>query len=261
MTSEIKPEFIKKIKSQFGLNIYETKVWLALLMKGIASAGEIAKISEIPRSRTYDVLESLEKRGFAISKIGKPIKYIAVEPTLVIEKLKKDEMQKVDSKISLLSNIKNTGEYQELESLYNTNTKLIKKNEFAGTISGKTNINSHISRLIDDAKKEVIICAPVSMVQEKMRLFSTLFRKIEDANIKANIAFNGTADEIKKLNEKFGIKAKKINIESCFFIKDQDEILFTLDKNIDRGKDETAIWLNSDFFVPAISHLFKTALK
>ena len=52
----LKSELIKKIKGYFDLNIYETKVWLALLQKGISSAGEIAEISGVPRSRTYDVL-------------------------------------------------------------------------------------------------------------------------------------------------------------------------------------------------------------
>ncbi len=57
----MKNEMIAKIKDYFNLNIYETKVWLALLGKGSASAGEIASISGVPRSRTYDVLESLER--------------------------------------------------------------------------------------------------------------------------------------------------------------------------------------------------------
>ena len=66
----IKQELVNQIKDHFNLNIYETKVWIALLGKGIASAGEIAEISGVPRSRTYDVLESLEKRGFTILKLG-----------------------------------------------------------------------------------------------------------------------------------------------------------------------------------------------
>ena len=86
----LRPELVKKIRDYFGLNIYETKVWLALIGKGIASAGEVADISGVPRSRTYDVLESLEKRGFAIAKIGKPVKYLAVKPEIVIEKLKQN---------------------------------------------------------------------------------------------------------------------------------------------------------------------------
>jgi len=55
----LQQELINKIKDYFNLNVYETKVWLALLTKGIASVGEIASISKVPRSRVYDVLESL----------------------------------------------------------------------------------------------------------------------------------------------------------------------------------------------------------
>ena len=47
----IKPDLVKRIKEYFDLNIYETKVWLALLSKCIASAGEIAAISGLQRSR------------------------------------------------------------------------------------------------------------------------------------------------------------------------------------------------------------------
>src|SRR3989338_11696495 len=103
-----KPELVNKVKNYFGLNIYETKVWLALLTKGVASAGEIAEISDVPRSRTYDVLESLEKQGFAMQKIGKPVKYLAVKPISVIEKLKKNTLDEMNDKINTLSNIKDT---------------------------------------------------------------------------------------------------------------------------------------------------------
>ena len=52
----MKQDLVKRIKEYFNLNIYETKVWLALLTKGIASAREVADLSGVPRSRTYDVL-------------------------------------------------------------------------------------------------------------------------------------------------------------------------------------------------------------
>jgi sugar-specific transcriptional regulator TrmB len=98
----IRQELVKRIKEYFDLNIYETKVWLALLSKGLASAGEVAELSEVPRSRTYDVLESLEKRGFAIAKIGKPVKYLAVKPTEVIEKMKSNLMQDAQERVKSL---------------------------------------------------------------------------------------------------------------------------------------------------------------
>ena len=73
----VETAFLDKLK-QFGLNSYQAKLWTALLSRGVATAGELSDISNVPRSRAYDVLESLEKKGFIIMKIGKPIKYIAV---------------------------------------------------------------------------------------------------------------------------------------------------------------------------------------
>src|SRR3989344_5825442 len=94
---------LDKLK-HFSLNSYQAKLWTALLSRGVATAGELSDISNVPRSRAYDVLESLEKKGFIIMKIGKPIKYIAVPPAEVIKRVKKhverealEETQKVES--------------------------------------------------------------------------------------------------------------------------------------------------------------------
>src|SRR4030042_5286702 len=107
----VNKDLVHKIKDYFDLNIYETKVWLALLGKGVASAGEIAEISGVPRSRTYDVLESLEKQGFAILKLGKPVKYVAVKPNVIVEKLKSNTLRNAEDKIKVLSKLKETNEY------------------------------------------------------------------------------------------------------------------------------------------------------
>ena len=84
----VKKEFLKKLKD-FGLNTYESKLWTALLSRGVSTAGELSDIANVPRSRSYDVLESLEKKGFIIMKLGKPIKYIAVTPSEVVDRVKK----------------------------------------------------------------------------------------------------------------------------------------------------------------------------
>ena len=82
----VNEEFLKKLRSSFDLNIYEVKVWTALLSRGVAAAGELADISGVPRSRSYDVLENLEKKGFIVMKLGKPIKYIAVKPEEILKR-------------------------------------------------------------------------------------------------------------------------------------------------------------------------------
>ena len=80
---------VERVKHFLGLNQYETQIWLALLNSGIATAGELAEAAGVPRSRSYDVLESLAKKGLVVIKAeGRPIKYVAVPPEQALENLK-----------------------------------------------------------------------------------------------------------------------------------------------------------------------------
>ena len=69
----VKDEFLSKLRRYFSLNLYEVKIWTALLSRGVSTAGELSDIANVPRSRSYDVLESLEKKGFVVMKLGKLI--------------------------------------------------------------------------------------------------------------------------------------------------------------------------------------------
>lgn len=71
-----------------GLNLYERKLWVALLARGTSTAGELSEIANVPRSRAYDVLQSLAEKGFVVVQTGKPIKYVAVSPEESLDRAK-----------------------------------------------------------------------------------------------------------------------------------------------------------------------------
>jgi HTH-type transcriptional regulator, sugar sensing transcriptional regulator len=256
----IKPEIVHQVKNYFNLNIYETKVWVALLQKGVASAGEIAEISGVPRSRTYDVLESLEKQGFAVQKIGKPVKYLAVKPIQVIDKLKKNAMEQMNEKVKTLSNIRDTQEYKELEMLHKSNDDLIKKQDISGTIKGKLNINSQISETLNLAKNEVIICTSAQELKKRQKLLDPILKKLNKQGVKTLIALNGHDEEIKEINQRLNIRAKKIDLDSHFYIADKKEIVFMLNKT-EENLNQLAVWFSSPFFVQTFNGLFDLAMK
>ena len=255
----IKQELVNQIKEHFELNIYETKVWLALLGRGIASAGEVAEVSGVPRSRTYDVLESLEKRGFVIMKLGKPVKYIAIKPNIIIEKLKSNTLKNAEDKIKVILKLKETNEYKELEQLYNVGIKPIKQEEISGAIKGRLTIYNHIKELLENAKKEVIICTSIQEIQNKSRFFSLIFERLKKANVKIKIAISGNEKDIKNINNKFKIKAKQINVDAKFFIKDNEEIIFVISTG-NSPDEEIAVWLNTPLFVSSLSFMFNEAI-
>src|SRR4030042_6799932 len=97
----VEKKFLLKLKD-FGLNSYESKVWAALLSRGVSTAGELSDIANVPRSRSYDVLESLEKKGFVIMKFGKPIKFVAVPPEEVLDRVKKNILEEAERETSTL---------------------------------------------------------------------------------------------------------------------------------------------------------------
>lgn len=256
---QIKPELVKKIRADFDLNIYETKVWLALLTKGIASAGEIAELSGVPRSRTYDVLESLEKRGFAIVKIGKPVKYISVKPTEVIEKIKSRTMNEANEKIVSLANLKGTPEYVELESLHNTGIAPIKSEDITGSIRGRSNNVSKIRELLENAEKEVLICTSLADFEDKSRVLVPSIEKLAKKNVKIKVALSGELDKIKKLNSKLGLNAKFIESKARLYITDKKEVLMMM--NPESVEDDLGVWLNSPFLVDFFYSIINESMK
>src|SRR3990167_1226967 len=121
----VKDEFLAKLRQYFGLNLYEARIWTALLSRGVSTAGELSDIGNVPRSRAYDVLESLEKKGFVVMKLGKPIKYLAVEPGEVIERVKKGIQKDADVSIARLKEINNSEVLKELNVLHTQGIEFI----------------------------------------------------------------------------------------------------------------------------------------
>jgi len=254
----VKQELINKIKDYFDLNVYETKIWLALLGKGVASAGEVASISRVPRSRAYDVLETLEKKGFAIVKLGKPVKYIGIKPKVILEKLKNNIRKNAEEKIKSLSKIKETDEFEKLEALYKNGIDPIKKEDLSVALKGKSNISNYLREILQNAQKEVMICTNAEEIKSKTKLFQQTFEILKKENIKVKFALSGSEDLIKQISDKFGMKIKKVNIDGKFFIIDKKEMLFYLSKEVD--EKNVAIWINSEFFVQAFASLFEKAI-
>ena len=255
----VKQDLINKIKDYFDLNVYETKVWLALISKGVASAGEIASLSQVPRSRAYDVLESLEKKGFAIIKIGKPVKYFGIKPKMILERLKNKVKKDAEEKIINLLKVKETEEFTKLEELYKGGIIPIKKENISASLKGKSSISNFLKEIIREADKEVIICTNAKEIKSKAKLFYQTFEVLKKANIKIKIALSGNDSLIKEIEKNFAMKIKRINIDTKFFIIDRKEVLFYLSKE-ESGKEDIAIWLNSKFFAQAFASLFEKAM-
>lgn len=255
----VKSDMVNKIKDYFDLNIYETKVWLALLGKGAASAGEIATHSGVPRSRTYDVLESLEKKGFAIVKLGKPVKYLGVKPKIILEKLKNNVRSDAEEKVKALGGLRETEEFRQLEELYNVGINPVKREDLSASIKGRSLITNHLKEILDSATEEVIFCTSVDEIKTKDRIYQELFSELQKRGVLVKAALSGDEKTIEELRRYLKIEIKNVPIVAKFFIVDRKEVLFYLNK--ESSKDDQAIWINSEFFSIGFAQLFDLVTK
>ena len=254
----VNDEFLKKLRSAFDLNIYEVKIWTALLSKGIATAGELSNISDVPRSRSYDVLESLEKRGFVIMKLGKPIKYIAVKPEEVLKRVKKTFQDHATSQIKSLENVEKDSFFGELNLLFKNGINHVDPTSVSGAIKGRRNIYDQITSMLENAQNEVVIMTTASGLNRKYEILNPVLKKLSNRGVKIKIAapFNEDPRTIREISQ-FADLRKADKISARFVMVDGKELIFMLnsDDNVHESYD-AGIWVNSPFFVNAVTHLF-----
>ncbi|MCP8309466.1 MAG: TrmB family transcriptional regulator [archaeon] len=83
-------ESVAKKLQKIGLTEYEAKVYLSLLRDHLNSATKLSEKSGVPRTKIYQVLESLEHKGWIRIYSGIPLLFKAVDPRDIFEKFKKD---------------------------------------------------------------------------------------------------------------------------------------------------------------------------
>ncbi len=252
-------ELLKKLRSAFNLNIYEAKVWLSLLSRGVATAGELSDMSNVPRSRSYDVLESLEKKGFIILKLGRPIKYLAVPPQEVLKRVKKGIREQAEETVKMIENAQATEMFQELDLLFKRGIEHIDPANITGCFRGRKNAYEHIASVIGSAKKEVIIATTTDGLLRKVEHFKGMLRKLSNQGVEVRIAAPLKTDAAKEAAKELAefAKVKDSNINARFVLVDDKELVFMLhnDKETHESVD-TAIWVKSPFFTSSMKSLF-----
>jgi len=259
----VKEEFLSKLRRFFSLNLYEVKIWTSLLSRGVSTAGELSDIANVPRSRSYDVLESLEKKGFVIMKLGKPIKYIAIPPTEVIERVKKNAQIQAQERIKRLETLKGTDVLKELTTLHVKGVELIEPTELSGSISGRHNLYQHLDLTFRNAKKSVILCTTDKGLLRKAESMKSTFEKLKKSGVKIRIAAPVTKENKSAFLQLRNVaEIRQTSSRSRFAIVDGKEIVFMVldDKKVHPNYD-VGIWVNSPFFAGTVEELFNLSWK
>lgn len=256
----VQKEFLNKLKD-FGLNTYESKLWTALLSRGISTAGELSDIANVPRSRSYDVLESLEKKGFIIMKLGKPIKYVAVQPSEVLERVKKKVIIDAEGKTKVLDKLKGSEILNELNLLHAQGVELVEPTDLSGALKGRSNLYNHLESMIKSAESSVDIMTTAEGLLRKVDTLKSLMQKAKERKVKIRIAAPLTKETEKAFRELKGVAELRnaSEIKARFCLVDGKQITFMLlDDSEVHPTYDSGVWVNTPFFASALKQMFET---
>jgi len=257
-------EFLSRLRKIFDLNLYEVKVWTSLLSRGVSTAGELSNISDVPRSRTYDILESLEKKGFIVMKLGKPIKFIALKPEEVVDRVKRNMITNAQEKAKRLEKLKGEEVLGELSSLYSNGIKFIEPADLSGSLKGRQNIYNHLDMMIKNSKKSTFIVTTAEGLNRKMEALKPSLERAKKRGVNVRIAAPITSDNIKiakDIAKHAEVRALK-KPHGRFVVVDNEQMMFMLldDKTVHPNYD-VGIWLSSEFFARSLSEMANAAWK
>ena len=260
----VKDEFLSRLRKIFDLNLYEVKVWTALLSRGTSTAGELSNISDVPRSRTYDILESLEKKGFIVMKVGKPIKFVALKPEEVVERVKKNLMVEAKEKTKRLETLKGDEVLEELNGLFTKGIKFVEPSDLSGSLKGRQNLYNHLDMMVRDAEKTITMVTTAEGLNRKLEALMPSLEKAKKRGITIRIA--GPVDknnlEVAKELSKVAEVRNLQNLKARFTIIDSNQLMFMLlDDEKFHPNYDVGVWINTEFFAQALEQMFELAWK
>ncbi len=238
-----------------GLNLYERKIYIALLAKGVAAAGELSQMAGVPRSRSYDILESLAEKGFIVIQPSKPLKYVALNPKDALERVKDNLKKRFEDMALRIDRIKKS----ELNKIYKEGFNLVQPFEMTGTLKGRYSINQHLSALFKNAEKNIKIMTTEDGLSDLYSNHYNTLKRISKKGVKIKIiAPLRDTKPINSLSEIVELKHMENPLGRIITIDDKHIVVSLTDESKVHQTQDVAFWAQSAHMVKSVAEpLFK----
>jgi sugar-specific transcriptional regulator TrmB len=243
-----------------GLNMYERKIYSALLGRGISTAGELSEMTNVPRSRAYDVLESLAEKGFVVIKSSQPMEYVSIPPQQAIENMKSRHEDELDEKLNKLDSMKESEAVTELENLYDQGVELVDPAEMSGSLKGSRQVHQHMGTMFKDAESSIKILTSEEGLNDLNDKHSDLLKDAKENGINVKVlspvtdsnreAYDNIASfaEVRHLDE----NEMPAVPDGRFTIVDNDAATISLTHDDVHSTQDTHLWSKSDHMAEAM---------
>ena len=235
---------LNELLESMGLTEYESKTLSTLFRLEESEAPEISRLSQVPKTRVYDVLDKLVRKSLVIEISGRPKKYRVLEAKKVFDTLlaeKKSEIKAIEEKANEFSS----------SLLALEKSKGIGSGETVMKVKDPRDFERILSQEIGKAKNSVIAFAEIS---DKHNVLREAISKASEKNVAVKMlnAFPGTIikkgkNDLRQIEHglnAFIIDGKKVVIALSDFKKEMPEYHF-------------AIWHENKPVANALNHYFE----
>jgi sugar-specific transcriptional regulator TrmB len=241
-----------------GLNMYERKIYSALLGRAVSTAGELSEMTNVPRSRAYDVLESLAEKGLVVIKSSNPMEYVSIPPEQAIQNIKQRRQQELQEELEKLDDFKDSDAVEELESLYDQGVELVDPAEMSGSLQGEHQIRQQQGTMMKDAEESIRIMTSEEGVQDLVENHADLLEEADEQGISVKVLAPSSPQnqealeqlrDVAEVRHLDGLEEKLDEVEAPegrLTMVDDDSLTMSMTHDDVHSTQETAFWTQSD---------------
>jgi sugar-specific transcriptional regulator TrmB len=202
MTEAVSNEARAALK-EVGLTEYETRAYLHLLHIGATTASQISEAAEVPYSKIYEVLNSLERKGWVEARAGRPRRYYPKSPVEAFEATRlRLENTMEDWRHSVA---------EDLQPLFER--RAIREKPDVWILRGDFDAIAKLKELIGEARSELMVAVP-ALTKPLVDVVLPILSNIINPNVKVmimlskdqntNTSMLSELGEIRKRDSMFG---------------------------------------------------------
>jgi sugar-specific transcriptional regulator TrmB len=223
---------VRKVLQEAGLTGSEIQAYATLLEWGGLTAKEISHYANLPFSKIYRILDSLQKRGWIETVKARPAKYYPKSPVEALSAVKLEITEKMKNWEQIIR--------RELQPLFEK--KNLQEKPDIWILRGEQAILDKIEEVIGKAKIELMVAVP-SFAKRLVKKTYPFLRSMERTRVKILIMIAGESGELKNA-EALSFIGAEIRLRKQMFgggiIVDGKEALLLLGEE----KPSLVIWSN-----------------
>jgi sugar-specific transcriptional regulator TrmB len=261
-------EAIKKILTDFGLTEKESEVYIFLSKHGVLKCGEIANGMKRHSAQIYRILKILQGKGLVEATLEAPTRFSPIPFEKVLDltiKAKHDEAAHIEETrqevVTIWKNIRQAGLESSLQKFL--------------VLEGNRRIYPKISQMIKDAKKQVsaAVTVPDLLRADNNGVFDSVLSHPMESKIQFRFLTELSSQNVGSVKTLLGRSRKAgfdfkvrnpdlgLQLSPRMVIRDNDEMIFFINKNGDPTSNELCLWTNCKELVNSFSGVFDDLWK